>query len=204
MFCPTSRRMAPWVWGLLFLALGVGLSFSAPRERVLGEGIRAVYLHGAWIWTAILSFLLASLLGMVGWLRDDALLQRQGRAWGWVATGFWLTALPISLWTMQVNWNGLFLLEPRWRLALAFGVTALILQIALLLLPLRWTAIVNTGFTTVYLFFLWRTPQILHPPSPIFQATSLRFPIHFLLVLLTLMMAAWSWTRSLVPQSPSG
>ena len=204
MFCPTHRRVAPWVWGLIFLLVGVALSFSAPQEKTLGEGIRSVYLHGAWIWTALLGFLLASILGLTGLVRKDEVLQRHARAWGWVATAFWLTALPISLWTMQVNWNGLFFMEPRWRLALAFGITALLLQIGLLFFPLPWTAIVNSLFTLTYLGFLVRTPLILHPPMPIFRATSAQFPLHFLLVLLALMMAAWAWARSLTLTFHSG
>jgi hypothetical protein len=47
---------------------------------------------------------------------------------------FWVTYLPISLWAMHTNWNGLYLAEPRWRLAAIFAVSGLLLQTELFLL----------------------------------------------------------------------
>lgn len=198
MNCPLWRRTLPtWLWGFVFLGFAVVLSLQAPREKVLGTGIRAVYLHGAWMWTGLAAFWLAAGLGLWGfWGKDEDRL-RQARAWAWVATGFWLTALPISLWTMQLNWNGLFLAEPRWKVALAFGIAAAILQVALGFFPLRWSGPVNAAYTLALSWFLWRSEQILHPPSPIFGAASLRFPVHFVAVLTALFMAAWAWQRSL-------
>lgn len=198
MFCPALRRTLPsWLWGFVFLALAVLLAFQAPQERVLKEGVRAVYLHGAWMWTGLGGFLLASTLGLWGWWKEDETRLRQARAWAWVATGFWLTALPISLWTMQLNWNGLFLAEPRWKVALAFGIAGALLQAGLLFFPLRVGALVNALYTLALVWFLWRSEQILHPPSPIFGAKEVRFPLHFLVTLLALFMAAWSWARTL-------
>ncbi len=204
MFCPVLGRYIPtWAWGMLYLGLGVALGLSAPLEQTLGERVRAVYLHGAWIWTALLGFALAALWGLGGWVRRDETWQRRSRAWGWVATAFWLTSLPITLWAMDVAWNGLFLAEPRWRLNLQFGLLAVLVQLALFLLPPAWSGPVHAVFLGSYLVLLSRTPLVMHPPAPVFRASDWRFPLHFLLTVATLTVAAWYWTRSLLPATPS-
>jgi len=119
------------------------------------------------------------------------------RVWAWLGLVFWVSALPLSLWAMQVNWNGLFLMEPRWRMAWAFGVAGVLLQVGLLFLPLAWSAVSNFLFVLVLVGSLFRTPLVLHPPLPVFRASDMRFPVHFLLVLVSLMMAQWSWARAL-------
>lgn len=198
MFCPVLGRYIPnWVWGTLALGLGVALGLNAPPERTLGTGVRAVYLHGAWIWTALLAFGVAAGLGLWGLRRGDVALQRRARAWGWVATGFWLTSFPLTLWAMQVNWNGLFLLEPRWQLNVQFGVLAVLLQLGLALLPPSWSGPGNALFLAAYLTLLARTPLVLHPPAPVWRASDIRFPLHFTLTVLTLLIAARSWAHSL-------
>jgi len=126
---------------VLWLALAVVLALLGPPERTLGPNIRAVYLHGAWVWTALLGYAWAAYAALRAWLRrgrpDEAAWLRTSQVWGWVATFFWVTYLPVSLWAMQTNWNGLFLAEPRWRVGLAFAVAGVLLQIAALLLPRR-------------------------------------------------------------------
>ena len=63
---------------------------------------------------------------------------------------FWLTYLPLSLFAMQANWNGLFLAEPRFRLALIFAITGTLLQLGLWLFNTPWiTSLANVLFIVV-------------------------------------------------------
>jgi hypothetical protein len=131
---PNFFFLPNWAWFALTVAAIAGLSALGPAERLLGANVRVVYLHGAWVWTALAAFVAAGLVGLAGLLTRRAALHCWSRALGHTGLLFWVTYLPISIWAMQTNWNGLFLAEPRWRLALVFAVSGLLLQLGLALL----------------------------------------------------------------------
>jgi len=107
---------------LVFLSVAIALAVSSPAEATLGANARIVYLHGAWVWASLIAFNAAGLVGFVGLLTRRQKLHLASRALGRSGLFFWVTYLPLSLWAMQANWNGLFLAEPRWRLALIFAI----------------------------------------------------------------------------------
>lgn len=187
---------SPLTWFLATLAI-IGLVTAAgPMEKTLGANARIVYLHGAWVWTALAGFLLSGLLGIAGLLARRCELHRWSRALGRTGLFFWITYLPISMWAMQTSWNGLFLAEPRWRLAVVFGITGLLLQVGLTLLekPI-WASIVNSAYVVTLFVALRATPNVMHPPSPMMDSDAIRIQLFFgLLVLLTL-TAAWQVAR---------
>ena len=193
---PMRRRVSPAL--LLVIALAaIGLVASlGPRERTLGVNVRIVYLHGAWVWTALLGFGLAAVLGVLGLFGKRPRWQRLSLAWGRAATIFWVTYLPLSLWAMQANWNGLFLEEPRWRLGVDFAIIALLLQGSMILMgSLGLSAALNAGFFGCLLFALNGAEQVLHPPSPIASSGSLAIQAFFTLLVLLCLLAEWQLAR---------
>jgi hypothetical protein len=178
----------------LFTAVG-------PAEKSLGVNVRVVYLHGAWVWTALAGFVAAGLVGMLALLTRRSWLYRWSQALGRAGLLFWVTYLPISLWAMQTNWNGLFLAEPRWRLAAIFAVTGVLLQAGLALWnrPAAY-ALGNTVFVILLIGALLTTQDVLHPQSPILQSDSLVIKAYFIsLYLLTLaagFQVAWLWRKA--------
>jgi hypothetical protein len=116
---------------LALLAATILLASIGPLEQVLGDTARVVYLHGAWVWSALIALLAAAGFGLGGLLLRDANLQRWSTGWGRSGTAFWLTSLLLSLWAMQTSWNGLYLAEPRWRLGVRFAVVAILLKAAI-------------------------------------------------------------------------
>ncbi len=60
------RCLSPLLWFAASLILVVVVSTLGPPERSLGSHVRLVYLHGAWVWTALAGFALAGVLGIVG------------------------------------------------------------------------------------------------------------------------------------------
>ena len=62
-----------WFWFGLTLALIAVVTLLGPAERSLGSQVRVVYLHGAWVWTALAAFVAAGVIGLVGLLtrRDE-------------------------------------------------------------------------------------------------------------------------------------
>ncbi len=167
-----SKRLS---YSLLFLgALAVIaiLASFGPEEQSLGSNVRIVYLHGAWVLAAQAAFAAAALTGLLGSaLRRDR-LHAWSAALGRAGILFWLTYLPLSLWAMQANWNGLFLAEPRFRLALTFAIVGALLQIGLWLVGKGWvTSLANLAFFIVLRVVFSTASDVMHPPpSPIFAS----------------------------------
>jgi hypothetical protein len=176
-----------------------------PSEATLGRNARIVYLHGAWVWVALAAFIGAGLVGLMGLLyrlggNDAPKFHQWSRALGRTGLFFWITYLPISLWAMQANWNGLFLAEPRWRIALVFAVTGSLLQLGLSFLPASWASFWNLAYIIALFVVLQTTVKVMHPPSPMLESNAWRIQVFFggltLLVLFTSLQVA-RWFRSL-------
>lgn len=180
-----------WFWFGLTLALIAVVALLGPAERSLGSQVRVVYLHGAWVWTALAAFVASGVVGLAGFLLRRESWQCWSRDLGRTGLIFWITYLPLSLWAMQTTWNGLFLSEPRWRLALVFSVSGLLLQLGLSLLgSLRLTSLGNLAFAGLLLFNLVRTENVMHPASPILTADAWLFRIYFFGLLALTLLAA--------------
>jgi hypothetical protein len=187
-----SRR-SPVFWLFLTFSAILLLAALGPAEKSLGGQVRVVYLHGAWVWAALAAFVAAGLSGLAALLFRRSSLYAWSCALGRTGLIFWITYLPLSLWAMQANWNGLFLAEPRWRLALAFAAGGLLLQVGLALAEKpAWTALGNLFFSIILLYAVTGVQNIMHPGSPIFSSGATLIEVFFTsLFLLTLLAAFW-------------
>jgi hypothetical protein len=191
-----SRLKSPFLWFILALLATAGLTAIGPQEKNLGNAVCIVYLHGSWVLTAEAVLGLAAAAGLFGILFKRETLQHWSAALGYSGIFFWVTDLPLSLWAMQANWNGLFLAEPRFRVAVIFSVTGVLLQIGLTLLarPI-FTALFNVLFFAALRIGLSRADYVLHPPpSPIFSSGNLSFQVFFVVVIFLNMSAAYFMT----------
>lgn len=183
---------------LTLIVIGT-VSFFGPTERSLGTNVRLVYIHGAWVWTALIAFGAAAVTGLMGWLFSRPSLHSWSSALGRAGIFFWITYLPLSLWTMQANWNGLYLAEPRFRFAIDFALIGILLQLAILILRKpRITSLINIGYFAALWFTLARTEQVMHPPSPILSSNSLEIQLFFFTLLGLCVFALWwlsHWLR---------
>ncbi len=191
-----------WKNGLFWFALTIaaigGLTALGPAEKSLGTNVRVVYLHGVWVWTALITFLAAALAGLAGLLRRRASLHRWSRALGRAGLLFWVTYLPISVWAMQTNWNGLFLAEPRWRLAAVFATGGLLLQIGLTLIEdPAWASAANLFYFIALGLALNSTADVMHPPSPILDSEAVGIQLFFFGLLGLTLLAAWQVSAGL-------
>ncbi len=173
------------------------LAFFGPEEQSLGANVRIVYLHGAWVLTAELVMLLAALAGLVGLITQRASFHSWSAALGRAAIFFWVTYLPLSLWAMQSNWNGLFLAEPRFRLALIFAVTGVLLQAGLWLINMDWvTSLANIIFIVVLRAVFATAENVMHPPpSPIFNSGNDAIIGFFVAMMVLSLIASYFLTR---------
>ena len=188
---------SPLFWFLLALIATAGLTAIGPEEKSLGANVRIVYLHGAWVLAAEVALALAAALGLLGIVLRREKLQRWSEALGRTGITFWIIYLPLSLWAMQANWNGLFLGEPRFRIAVIFAVTGVLLQAGLALLARRvFTSLANFLFFVALEITLRQAGYVMHPPpSPIFGSGILSLQLFFVGVILLTLAAAFFLTR---------
>ena len=194
----------PFLWFLLTVGLIGGIAFLGPEVKELGSNVRLVYLHGAWVLAAEIAFVGAGILGLLALLLRHPVLHRWSAALGRTGLVFWITYLPLSMWAMQANWNGLFLSEPRFRLALIFAVVGLLLQLGLWIISVdAFTSLANILFIVLLRYSFSRAANIMHPPpSPIFSS-GLWQVIAFYLGLNTLVIiAAYFLTRFWLQAAP--
>ncbi|MGD2162903.1 MAG: hypothetical protein PVI81_08650 [Anaerolineales bacterium] len=174
----------PWIGFLSALVLLAVLTSMGPVERSLGVNVRIVYLHGVWVWTALLALGASALLALPGAFLDHKFSQRWSKALGQAGMLFWITYLPLSIWTMQANWNGLYLAEPRFKIGLDFAVIGVLLQAAILIITQpRVASILNLSFFIALVVSLNRAEQVMHPPSPIMTSDSLLIRGYFFILL---------------------
>lgn len=173
------------------------LALFGPEEQSLGSNVRIVYLHGAWVLAAELAFVAAALAGLVALITKRDAFHQWSAALGRTGIFFWLTYLPLSLWAMESNWNGLFLSEPRFRLAVIFAVTGILLQVGLWLINTNWiTSVANIIYIVVLRVVFSSASNIMHPPpSPIFNSGNFAIIGFFLALIALTLLAAFFLTR---------
>ncbi|MFC2028329.1 hypothetical protein ACFLTX_00190 [Chloroflexota bacterium] len=186
-----NKRTLPFLILITLIAIGI-LTFFGPQEESLGSNVRLVYLHGAWVLTAEMAFIAAGLIGTIALLFKKLRFHTWSEALGQTGILFWITYLPMSLWAMQANWNGLFLAEPRFRLAMIFAVTGLLLQIGLWIMQVQWlTSLANIAFIITLRLVFATAANIMHPPpSPIFNSGNIILIAFFVLLNLLTWFAA--------------
>jgi hypothetical protein len=192
-----SRLRSPFFWFILAVLTTAGLTSIGPEEQSLGANVRIVYLHGAWVLTAEIALGMAGLAGLFGILARREVLHRWSAALGRTGIFFWVTYLPLSLWAMETNWNGLFLGEPRFRAAVILAVTGVLLQIGVTLVarPVI-TSLVNVLFFVALQITISRAGYVMHPPpSPIFGSGILSIELFFIGIIFLTMVAAYFMTR---------
>lgn len=173
------------------------LALFGPEEKSLGANVRIVYLHGAWVLSAEVAFIAAALAGVIAFITGRDAFHQWSAALGRTGIVFWITYLPLSLWAMESNWNGLFLSEPRFRLAVIFAVTGVLLQIGLWLINTDWiTSVANVVFIIVLRLIFATASNVMHPPpSPIFNSGNYAIIGFFLALILLTLVAAYFLTR---------
>jgi len=199
-----KNSKSPLVYFIVTVGMIAILALFGPEEKSLGSNVRIVYLHGAWVLTAEIAFFAAALTGLLGLLLRRDLFHTWSAALGRTGILFWVSYLPLSMLAMQSNWNGLFLAEPRFRLALIFAITGILLQLGLWLFSIPWlTSSANILFILVLRVVFSTAQNIMHPPpSPIFNSGNYVIIGFFVGLNLLTWLAAYFLTRSLLSVKP--
>jgi hypothetical protein len=180
----------------------------APAESRLGSLVKLVYVHGALVWTGLLAFSLAGLLGLVALvLRHLFGSEERAKTWyrgtqaaGLAALVIWvvyaISAVVVTglTWGQWVAWN-----EPRVRATGMILVAALALTVVARLVNHRdFTAVVNLLMGIVPWIAVTAAEAIRHPVNPIGGSGSAAIQVFYLLIQLTVLglalsFVAWLW-----------
>ena len=192
-----SRFKSPLTLFFITIIVIALLALLGPEEQSLGSNVRIVYLHGAWVMTAELAFIAAGMAGLIALISRRKVIHQWSSALGRTGIVFWVTYLPLSLWAMQANWNGLFLAEPRFRLAVIFAVTGGLLQLGLWLVNMDWVTSLSNLLFIVALRVVFATAEnVMHPPpSPIFSSGNHAIIGFFLALIVLSLVASYFLTR---------
>jgi hypothetical protein len=169
----------------------------------LGNLIKLVYVHGALVWTGLLSFTSAGVLGLVALVVRRPAWYRGTRAAGTAAVIVWIFYVVSSMavtgltWGQLIAWN-----EPRVR------ATGLILVAAVVLALVAWLvdhddfmAVVNMIMGVVPWVVVRQAGVIRHPVDPIGGSGSAAIQGFYLLIVITVAALAatlivWLWARA--------
>ena len=188
---------------LLLLVLWLVL---APAEARLGQVVKLIYVHGALVWTGLLTFSLAGLLGLAALLlryvagRSAAAWYRGSRAAGLGALLVWavyaLSAMIVTglTWGQWIAWG-----EPRVRATAMILLAAVAAAVVVRLVDEpEFTALVNVALGIAPWLVVSRVEAIRHPVDPIGGSGSAAIQGFYLLILLTVVglaatLVAWLW-----------
>jgi hypothetical protein len=144
------------------------LALLAPRDATLRDASPVIYLHGALVWTAILTFTSGGLLGLAALIWRKDLLHAWSGALARTGLLFWVLYLPVSMWASKVTWNGVPLGDPRFRTAFQILVLAAGFQVAATLWGARTR--LGSGLNVLLAVALWvltlTTQDVMHPENP--------------------------------------
>jgi hypothetical protein len=186
--------------GLTLISLAVivvALALLSPRDATLGDTSPVVYLHGALVWTAILAFSAAGVLGLAGLMWQRETLHAWSGALARTGLLFWALYLPVSMWASKLTWNGIPLDDPRFRTAFQVLVLAAGFQLAAALWGSKNR--LSSGLNAVMAVVLWvlisTTQDVMHPQNPM-RASALAIQFFFALLvggcgLAALQVARW-------------
>jgi hypothetical protein len=185
--------MTKWLpFTLLATVLAIALiTGSAPVEQTLGTNARLVYLHGAWVWSAMITFLAAGVAGLIGLAARRQGMHEWSRALGRTALLLWITFLPQSLYLMQANWGGLFLDEARARVPLNLAIAGLLLQVGLSFFPVKLTSWANILYGAILFWVMNGLEYVLHPEAPIRASSSVRIQFTFAMLLALMVLLSF-------------
>jgi len=182
-------------WLLLTAIAIILVAALAPLEKTLGTSARIIYLHGAWVWSAMITILAAGAVGLAALLARREVLHAWSRALGRAGIVLWVTFLPMSMYVMQISWNGIYLDEPRFRIPFNFAVVGTFLQIGLSFFNPVWTSLANLLYSAALFLAMRSVETILHPDAPILNTDARGIQVFFAVLVILIILLAWQIAR---------
>jgi hypothetical protein len=197
-----GKAILPLLAVVLLILLMIWVLLS-PSETRLGSLVKLVYVHGALVWSGLLTFSVAGLLGLAALLVRRPIWYRGTHSAGLAALIVWcvyvISAMAVTelTWGQLVAWN-----EPRVRATGLILVTAVLLFLVTRMVKQEdFTALVNLIMGIVPWVVVRQADVIRHPVDPIGGSGSLAIQGYYWLIALTIAglaatLIAWLWAMA--------
>lgn len=173
-------RISPWLIAGITALMAAVVVLVAPRERTLGDGIRAVYIHVPFVWTGMVGLAASGVVGLALAITGRARLHAWLRAIGWVTLGALVAALLTGMVAAQINWGGVFWDEPLMILLVRALLIFAAAHIAGGWLPsVRLSGLLVSAASAIIMLMLRFSPQILHPGNAVASSSSVGIRLTF-------------------------
>jgi hypothetical protein len=192
--------------GISLVVLSVAallFAWAAPNDVTLKGTSKVVYIHGALVWTSLLTLTAAGVLGAAAvWVKHGDTMHAWTLALGRTGLLFWLAYIPVSMLASRMAWNAVFLAEPRYTTAFRVLAIGIIVQVIVFLFN---HPAISSGLHAAQAVIVWvmllTTPSILHPDNPILRSVpSIQF--FFGLIVLACGVAALQVARLIADWMP--
>jgi cation transport ATPase len=185
-----------WLLGAIVL-MQIIILLLAPEEKTIGNGIKPVYLHVSLTWTGMALFFITALLGLEMLFSKSGTLESWHRICFTAALLFFGSGLLVSLYASYVNWGGIPLQEPKFRMAVNVIVAGFAGWYLRELAKPRAIKALSSLIPVGFMFLGSSGPRmVLHPENPV-MTSPLGIKGSFLAMFaLAVLLAAWFlWYR---------
>ena len=186
-----STRLKVLIATLTLLTVALLLIRLSPSEETLGNLVKLIYFHGAVVYTAFFSFMIAGILGAIYLIRSRPTLYRWILAYQKTAVLYWLVYFLSSIVLTYLAWGGVGWMEPRFQLAIR--ILVLISTVFLITLWVdrpKIIALLNLVLFLTVFFLTSRVGRIFHPSNPIGRSNSSSMKVYAVLILLIFMVTS--------------
>jgi len=195
---------------LVILAVLIAVvAVIAPADKVLGDRVKMVYVHGAIIQVVLTMFVLSGLLGLIYFFVNRFALFDWSKALQEASLILWIFYVVISTITTIQTWGAIAWFEPRWTFTLQMTGLAPIAYLAGALMKNRKiAAALNAIVAATMLFLLSRARLIIHPIDPIGTSGDAGIQLSYFVILILwglvgLQVVRGLWVLARVRQPPN-
>jgi hypothetical protein len=169
---------------IVLLALIAVVALISPPDKILGDRVRLVYVHGSIIRVVLALFALAGLTGLVYLPTNRSSWFIWSRAFEQASLIMWFAYILISIVTTIATWGGVPLFEPRWIFSIQISIIAPLAYLAgRVMKNSKVAAALNTGVIAMIVFLESRAELILHPIDPIGTSGNPAIQLAYLIIL---------------------
>jgi len=193
----------------VLVVLIVIVAVIAPADKVLGDRVKMVYVHGAIIRVVLAMFVLSGLLGLTYFFVNRFALFDWSKALQEASLILWIFYVVISVITTIQTWGAIAWFEPRWTFTLQMTGLAPIAYLAGALMKNRKiAAALNAIVAATMLFLLSQARLIIHPIDPIGTSGDAGIQLSYFVMLILwalvgLQVVRGLWMLARVRQTPN-
>ena len=193
----------------VLVVLIVIVAVIAPADKVLGDRVKMVYVHGAIIRVVLAMFVLSGLLGLTYFFVNRFALFDWSKALQEASLILWIFYVVISVITTIQTWGAIAWFKPRWTFTLQMTGLAPIAYLAgALMKSKKIAAALNAIVAATMLFLLSQARLIIHPIDPIGTSGDADIQLSYFVMLILwalvgLQVVRGLWMLARVRQTPN-